>query len=134
MYKSLVFSRINYCDALLAGGSKATLNKMQVVQNSAARILTRSEIRSDHRFCMVWLLNICQSSELSMRDLRSSQTGRLTVPSTRLRSMGDRAFSSLWNSLATEIKQAKSLISLKSHLKTHFFREDFTWIFGNTLF
>ncbi len=42
------------------------------------------------------------------RDLRSSETGLLTVPLTRLRLMGDRAFSSLapklWNSLPIEIR------------------------------
>ncbi len=32
---------------MLAGASKATLNKLQVVQNSAARILTRTRMR-DH--------------------------------------------------------------------------------------
>ncbi len=47
------------------------------------------------------------------RDLRSSETGLLTVPLTRLRLMGDRAFSSLapklWNSLPIERRQAKTL-------------------------
>ncbi|MBN3319353.1 CD80 protein, partial [Atractosteus spatula] len=36
------FSQIDYCNALLTGVSKSTLNKLQYVQNSAARILTRS--------------------------------------------------------------------------------------------
>ncbi len=43
---TFVFSRIDYCGidniALLAGVSKATLSKLQLVQNSAARILTRT--------------------------------------------------------------------------------------------
>ncbi len=42
------------------------------------------------------------------RDLCSSDSGLLVVPPTRLRSMGDRAFSScvpkLWNSLPPEIR------------------------------
>ncbi len=63
------------------------------------------------------------------RDLRSSETGLLTVPLTRLRSMGDRAFSSLapkrWNSLPIEIRQAKTLSTFKSRLKTHFFGGSF---------
>lgn len=42
-----VFSCIDYCSALLAVDSNVTLNKLQVVQNSAARILTRTRIR-DH--------------------------------------------------------------------------------------
>ncbi len=63
------------------------------------------------------------------RDLRSSETGLLTVPLTRLRLMGDRAFSSLapklWNSLPIEIRQAETLSTFKSRLKTHFFRVAF---------
>ncbi len=59
------------------------------------------------------------------RDLRSSETGLLTVPLTRLRLMGDRAFSSLapklWNSLLIEIRQAKTLSTFKSRLKNIFF-------------
>ncbi len=60
------------------------------------------------------------------RDLRSSETGLLTVPLTRLRLMGDRAFSSLapklWNSLPIEIRRAKTLSTFKSRL---FFRVAF---------
>ncbi len=40
LINTLVFSRINYCNALLVGVPKNTLNKLQCVQNSAARILT----------------------------------------------------------------------------------------------
>ncbi len=145
---------IDYCNALLAGASKATLNKLQVVQNSAARILTRTRMR-DHITPVLeslhWLpvsfrvdfkilmltykalhgLAPQYLSELLIpytptRDLRSSETGLLTVPLTRLRSMGDRAFSSLapklWNSLPIEIRQAKTISTFKSRLKTHFFK------------
>ncbi len=44
LINTFVFTRIDYCNALLAGASNATLNKLQVVQNSAARILTRTRI------------------------------------------------------------------------------------------
>ncbi len=54
------------------------------------------------------------------RNLRSSDSGFLIVPSTHLRSMGDQAFSSvapkLWNSLPTEIRYAL-LEFLNLHLK-----------------
>ncbi len=45
LINTFVFSRIDYCNALLAGVSKATLSKLQLVQNSAARILTRTSAR-----------------------------------------------------------------------------------------
>lgn len=42
----LVFlSCIEYCNTLHTGVSKCTLNKLQYVQNSAARILTRTNNR-----------------------------------------------------------------------------------------
>ncbi len=43
----LFISRIDYCNALLAGVSKTTLSKLQSVQNSAARILTGTKT-SEH--------------------------------------------------------------------------------------
>ncbi len=54
LINTFVFTRIDYCNTLLAGASKATLNKLQVVQNSAARILTRTRMR-DH---ITWSLYI----------------------------------------------------------------------------
>ncbi len=67
-------------------------------------------------------------------NLRSSDSGLLTIPITRLRSMGDQAFSSvapkLWNSLPTEIRQAESFSDFKSSLKTFFFfRLAYLWFF-----
>ena len=43
---SLVTSRIAYCSSLLNGIPKTTLNKIQNVQNTAARLITRTSRRS----------------------------------------------------------------------------------------
>ncbi len=40
LINSFVFSRVNYCNGLLAGVSKSSINKLQYLQNSAARILS----------------------------------------------------------------------------------------------
>ncbi|KAI5630481.1 hypothetical protein C0J50_7643, partial [Silurus asotus] len=40
-------SRINYCNALLGGCPASLINKLQLVQNAAARVLTRSR-KYDH--------------------------------------------------------------------------------------
>ncbi len=40
-------SRLDYCNALLGGCSASSINKLQIVQNAAARVLTRSR-KYDH--------------------------------------------------------------------------------------
>lgn len=65
------------------------------------------------------------SLRLPPRDLRSASEVRLCEPMARLVTRGDRAFSvaapKLWNSLPSNIREANSLCSFKSLLKTHLF-------------
>ena len=42
----LITSRLDYCNALINGISNTTLNKLQHVQNTAARIITRTSRHS----------------------------------------------------------------------------------------
>ncbi|XP_053486672.1 uncharacterized protein LOC128611310 [Ictalurus furcatus] len=44
---AFVTSRLDYCNALLSGCSSRNINKLQLVQNAAARVLTRTS-RYDH--------------------------------------------------------------------------------------
>uniref|UniRef100_A0AAR2L787 Reverse transcriptase domain-containing protein n=1 Tax=Pygocentrus nattereri TaxID=42514 RepID=A0AAR2L787_PYGNA len=44
---AFITSRLDYCNALLAGSSCKSLNKLQLVQNAAARVLTRAR-KFDH--------------------------------------------------------------------------------------
>ena len=44
---SLILSRLDYCNSLLAGLNNKYLNRLQVIQNNAARLITRSKKR-DH--------------------------------------------------------------------------------------
>jgi len=61
--------------------------------------------------------------------LRSSSTSAVVVPSTRLRTIGDRAFpaaaSRIWNSLPPEITSSRTLLTFKSSLKTYLFSLSF---------
>ncbi len=41
-------SRLDYCNALLGGCSARLVNKLQMVQNAAARVLTRTSRKHDH--------------------------------------------------------------------------------------
>ncbi len=117
---AFVSSRLNHCNSLITCLSKSSINRLQPIQNAAARLLTRS-IRSCHitpilasvhwvpvhfrihfKILVFTYLSIhgqapSYISELlhpydSSRWLRSSDEGLLAVPQTRLKAKGDRAF------------------------------------------
>ena len=120
---ALVFSRLDFCNSLLAELPERTLRKLQTVQNAAARILTctsRYEHITPIRYRLHWLpvafrvkykvlllvykaLNNAAPdyiSELIQRrniraGLRSSDEVQLVEPSFRLMSYGHRSFSSV---------------------------------------
>ena len=61
------------------------------------------------------------------RVLRSSGNSLLTVPRTRLKNYGDKAFAKaapeLWNNLPIDIRSCNSVNSFKKKLKTHLFKK-----------
>ncbi len=102
LMNTFVFSRIDYCIALLAGVSKATLNKLQVMQYSKTRIgeslhWLPLRFRVDFKILMLTYkalhaLTPQYLSELLIpytprRNLHSTDTGLRIVQSIRLRSM-----------------------------------------------
>ena len=154
LVQSLVISRLDYCNGMLSGLPDDLLSKLQVVQNNAARLITRTnrrqhitpvlerlhwlpvKIRIDYKILLLIykalngnapqyiseMLTVYQPA----RELRSSSFGQLVVPRTKLKTVGDRAFSvygpRLWNNLDTTIKNAVSIKSFKSQLKTSLFK------------
>ncbi|XP_028310114.1 uncharacterized protein LOC114467841 isoform X2 [Gouania willdenowi] len=116
---AFIFSRLDYCNALLIGIPGRSLQKLQFVLNSAARVLMR--VRKHEHITPIlrtlhWLpiqsrieykillhthhclhgaaptyLNELLISHTSTRT-RSGQQHRLVTPRTRLKTMGDRAF------------------------------------------
>jgi len=66
---------------------------------------------------------------LGRRSLRSVGTNRLTVPSTRLSTVGSRAFPVVgpqtWKNLPEDVTSADSLSTFRRLLKTHLFRKSF---------
>ncbi len=47
LINAFMTSRLDYCNALLGGCSARLINKLQMVQNAAARVLTRTR-KYDH--------------------------------------------------------------------------------------
>ena len=75
-----------------------------------------------HNLAPTYLCDLLHEHSPS-RTLRSSASGLLTIPTSRLSTMGAQALSCsaqrLWNSLPPHIRQLDSITSFKSQLKTH---------------
>ena len=118
---ALVSSRLDYANAILVGLSKKKINRLQMIQNMAARVVTNSR-KYDHitpiLISLHWLpvkyridfkiltltFKIIQgnapeymcdliSLRCSDRRTRSSTRPLLVVPKSRTKTFGDRAFS-----------------------------------------
>jgi hypothetical protein len=151
---AFVTSKLDYANALLVGVARKQLQKLQRVQNTAARVITRTAkyenitpvlqqlhwLPVKHRITFKILLVTYKAlhgnapgyiRELltvyePSRSLRSQDKQLLVEPKTRLKTFGDRAFSSiaprLWNQLPLEVKNSTSTEAFKSSLKRHLFK------------
>ena len=119
---SMVLSRLDYCNSLLAGLPDTQLNKLKKIQNRAARLVLRIN-RMEHVSSINMLISLhwlpikariefkaalfCYNAVhhnspdyicdlvcpyVPTRQLRSSDLHLLCVPKTNLRSYGDRSF------------------------------------------
>ena len=127
---AFILSRIDYCNSLLINVSEHNLNKLQMVQNNATRLIYKVSKREHvtpllhelhwlpvrarieykiaitcfkSRYCLgPMYLNTLVSPYNPPRDLRSSKKNTLCVPETKLKTYGDRAFTSAGPSLSME--------------------------------
>jgi hypothetical protein len=152
---SLVLSRMDYGNGLLVGLPASQLRRLQSVQNAAARLiynLRRYDHVTNALICLHWLRvperihfkvavmvyralhgtapdylasNFQLAASSCRRGLRSADTTRLSVPRTRLRTVGNRAFpvagATIWNNLPLDVVSSPSLSIFRSRLKTFLF-------------
>ena len=151
-----VTSRLDYCNGLMYGLPDCLINRLERVQNTTARLVTKSG-KYDHitpvlknlhwlpvkyRLEFKILLQVFKSlhghapsylrNKLTLRQnnkTRSDNKLLLSVPRSRLKTYGDRAFSicgpKLWNSLPDEVRLSETVGVFKTRLKTHLFRKAF---------
>ena len=152
--RSLVLSKLDYCNVLLNGLAKKDLKRLQKLQNKCARLICQIP-RSDHitpslaqlhwliisdRIIYKTVLHVFKSLQglsllyidscLKIRFQPSSVTTCssnhifLEVPRSK-KLAGERAFCvsvpKLWNSLPNTIKDASSLDTFKTQLKSHLY-------------
>jgi hypothetical protein len=154
---SLILTRMDYCNSTLFGLPRVRLARLQSVQNAAARLvfgLRRTDHVTDALMNLHWLrvaeritfkiavlvyrclhgqsptyLTGFASASVGRSGLRSATSHRLFVPSTRLSTIGDRAFpvagANVWNSLPYVITSSSSLNIFRARLKTYLFHFSF---------
>ena len=144
-------SKLDYCNSILFGVSNKLLDKLQRVQNCAAKLVLTSNMehqsspeclktlhwlpikyqiqykifllvfKSTKAFAPPCLQDLLRPHK-NTRLLRSSSKHLLTVPKSKLKTFGDRAFSvcgpKLWNNFLNHVKTSTS--DFKKKLKTHF--------------
>lgn len=152
---AFIGSKLDYCNSILYGIPKKLICKLQRIQNTAARIVTltrKYDSITPIMFKLHWLpvqfriifklllivykaLNDKTPSYVSSmlsfrkfsRSLRISDQELLTEPMAKLRTYGDRAFSTaaprLWNKLPLSIRKSASEDIFKKNLKTYLFKE-----------
>uniref|UniRef100_A0A8C1KKZ4 Reverse transcriptase domain-containing protein n=1 Tax=Cyprinus carpio TaxID=7962 RepID=A0A8C1KKZ4_CYPCA len=130
-------SRLDYCNALLGGCPASSINKLQVVQNAAARVLTRSR-KYDHitpilqslhwlpiKFSISYKILLLTYKALNglapayltsllprynpSRSLRSQNAGLLIVPRIAKSTKGGRAFSHLAPNLWNRFQKGQNI-------------------------
>ena len=148
---ALVLSKLDYCNSLYYGINSSLLDKLQVVQNSAARLIFNKR-RFDHStgllFQLHWLpvrdrikykVNLLTHKALyhpapfdiqNLITLHSTRTFNLKGIYRSKSNYGDRAFMvyvvHVWNELPWYLKTETLLESFKKSLKTFLFKRAFT--------
>ena len=146
--RSLVLSRLDYCNALLGGLNNRQLDRLQRAQNSAARVVYRVRQR-DHitptlrtlhwlpirmrirfKICTyMFKANCVVERYMPVRALLSSCNGILLKVTVPRKTIGQSSFAvtgpQMWNDLPIDVRSAQSLTTFRKRLKTCLFRRHY---------
>ena len=148
LVSALILSKIDYCNALYLGLSATNLEKLQSVQNSAARLILKGNkfdrtsiskqiqelhwLRVKDRITFKVLLTVHKSLngiapddiQLKFKKLSSERVEKLVIPTSNSR-YGDKSISvrapKLWNCLPQELRIECDINQFKKKLKTFLF-------------
>ncbi len=134
LVQAFVLSRLDYCNALLAGLPANSIKPLQLIQNAAARLIFNEPKRTHVTPMFAYTttsgsaplyLNSLLQTYMPSRSLRSASERCITVPSQRGTKSLSQTFSLTvpiwWNDLPNSIQAAESLPIFKKQLKTHLF-------------
>ena len=143
---AIISSRLDYCNSLFFGLNKSVINKLQKVQNAAARVILQRKkcesvrndivnlhwLRINERIAFKILITVFKCLNdmapeqirklISVRDFDSLTLKFVFMNTT----FGRRSFSyvapRLWNHLPLHLRLAPTLCNFKSRLKTYLFQ------------
>ena len=137
---AFVMSKLNAYNSILAGIPSFRIQKLQKIQNAAAKLVqppkfnSATKIRKELRWlpiphCIQYKLFLlepytsCQPSRLA----KDGRALTVKVPRTKYSKYGDCAFAVIapvyWNKLPGYIRNIQNLENFKKHLKTYLFSE-----------
>jgi hypothetical protein len=142
---SFILLRLDYCNSILSGISEEKLNKLQRIQNLAARIVLRRPrhesasalLRTLHwlpvRARIEYTISILCFQCINSPDFPTYLSElvqiyrAIQVSKYKLSTYGKRSFMTFdpttWNSLPVKLRHIQSLPTFKKHLKTYLFQK-----------